>query len=381
MLPNSGHRPSALTTPETSKSEAQKRSAPQDASSVTDGISMPPPAKIARETPTTAAVKEIHAQMDAQKKAHGEHAGKAWFKEQGGREGLVTKYGLNVKALDNYFYADGTLRAEGDDVVNGASKNPVTNKILQQCEQLRSEGKWPKDGVPAVAKKFNVKSTSLKNYYTANGTPKKPPHKSRRQRIEQKILETSQSEAQKRSAPQDASSVTDGISMPPPAKIACKLPTDEIVKEIHAQMEAQKKAHGEHAGKAWFEKEGGREGLAKKYDTDEKILKNYFRADGDLRADGDDVVYGDSKEPLTDEKMLECEQLGSKGKWPEGGLKEVAKEILNVRHRALKHFFTAKGIPTTPRGETRLKWIKEGIAVGLRKIQGLAQRKSHSQVN
>ncbi|SUA92011.1 Uncharacterised protein [Pandoraea pulmonicola] len=342
---------------------------------------MSPPAKIACKLPTDEIVKEIHAQMEAQKKAHGEHGGKKWFKEQGGREGLTKKYGINVKALDNYFCEDGTLRAEGDDVVNGASKNPVTNKILQQCEQLRSEGKWPKDGVPAVAKKFNVKYTTLKNYYTANGTPKRPPHKSRRQRIEQKILETSQSEAQKRSAPQDASSVTDGTSMPPPAKIACKLPTDEIVKEIHAQMEAQKKAHGEHGGKKWFKEQGGRKGLAKKYGIDEEILKNYFRANGDLRADGHDVVYGDSKEKLTDEKMLECAQLGSAGKWPKGGLKEVAEKILNVKHRALRHFFKANGTPTTPRGEARLKWIEEGISVGLRKIQGLAQRKSHSQVD
>ncbi|AJC19858.1 hypothetical protein [Pandoraea pulmonicola] len=267
-------------------------------------------------------MKEIHAQVEA----HGE----AWFKNEGGCKGLATKYDIPYKTLKtNYFFKNGALRPLGDDIVNGASKKPVTDDILRECEQLRSEGKWPKGGVAEVAKMLNVKYGSLGTFYKADGTPR-PPRKT---------------------APQDARS-------------ARRPRITAFVKEIHAQMEAL----GEDGGKAWFQAEGGCKGLAKKYGIKPKTLRYYFLENGDLTSNGNDIVNAASKRPLTVKAMLECERLHSEGKWPKGGLKMVAK-MLNVRFDSLKNYFLADGTPTTPLGEARLKSIREGISVAQREVQ------------
>ncbi|SUA91955.1 Uncharacterised protein [Pandoraea pulmonicola] len=295
---------------------------------------MPPPAKIARESRTAASVKKIHAQMEAL----GKDAGKAWFEKEGGVRGLARKYGIKPTNLKNYVLKNGDLTADGKDIVKGASKEKVTKEKLLQCEHLLLAGEWPEDGVRGLAKKLNVKYDDLrkplKNYFSAKG-----------------------------------------LSMPPPAKIARESPNTAAVKEIHAQM----KALGEHGGKAWFQAEGGCKGLARKYGIKPKTLGRYFLENGDLSSNGNDVVYGDSKNPVTIDILRKCEQLRSEGKWPKGGVTEVA-ETFNVRSDLLKNYFKANGTLRKRLGERRLKAIKEGTSLEQRKAQRLAQQKGHSQV-
>lgn len=391
-LPDSGHRPSVLEAPETSTSEASKRSVPQAASRVTDGNSMSSLATIARRQRTHTIVNAIHARMETH--------GNAWFEELGGRKGVAKKYGIEVEILKCYFLEDGELRPLGDDIVNGASKEPITNDKLLQCKHLRSTGAWPRDGVAAVAKMLNVRYGALRNYFMADGTPRPVRGEKRLESIEKEISvaqrnsysiegmykpdvlpnaghrpstratsETSKSEAQKPSAPQGAGRVTDDTSVPPLAKIARWKRTAAAVKTIQAKMNAR--------GKTWFIEKGGCKGLAAKYGLRPKQLVSYFLQNGDLRPLADDIVNGSSKEPVTDEKLLQCVRLRSAGAWPKDGVKAVAG-MLNVRYTALKNYFKNNGTPTISRGQKRLELIKESISVGQEECNDSHCEKSHS---
>ncbi|AJC19817.1 hypothetical protein [Pandoraea pulmonicola] len=152
-----------------------------------------------------------------------------------------------------------------------------------------------------------------------------------------------------------------------------------IVKEIHAQIDAQKKAHGEHGGKKWFENEGRCPGLAKKYDIKVDILRSCFNRRGELRAPGEAMVNGASKNEITIDILLRCDLLREEKMWPKGGLKAVA-DMFNVRSDGLGNYFLNGGTRTVPRGEARLKHVRSVIPVGPEEVQWLAQLKSHSQV-
>ncbi|QHE91586.1 hypothetical protein PI93_021010 [Pandoraea fibrosis] len=327
--------------------------------------------------------KAIHAQT----KIHGN----GWFKDQGGRKGLAKKYGIKVEVLNHYFFENGDLRSLGNDIVDGPSKEQITNNKLLQCMHLHSTGAWPEEGIQAVAETLNVKHGTLSNYFMADGTRRHGRGEKRLESIEKWISvaqresystegsykpdmlpnsghrpsglatpETSTIEAQERSAPQGASRVIDDTSMPPPDKIAWWRRTSAAVKAIHAKMEAH--------GKTWFTDQGGLKVLARKYDVSRQNLATYFLENGDMRAPADDIINGASKKPVTDEILLQCDHLRSTGAWPKGGLPAVAK-MFNVSYIVLKNYFSHNGTPTTPRGKNRLESIKKKISVGLRRVQ------------
>ncbi|WP_147284536.1 hypothetical protein [Pandoraea pulmonicola] len=160
---------------------------------------------------------------------------------------------------------------------------------------------------------------------------------------------TSNSEAEKRSAPRDAGSGRDAVCMPPPTKFP-RQETDasngntKVTDNMLRQWAA--------LGPAGLKTVGGREGLAKRDNVTVAALKNYLRADGTLTPRGEDRLDPGRKARVTDDMLRQWAALGLDGINAAGGVNELARRN-KVSAVALRAYLRADG-SLTRYGERRL---------------------------
>ncbi|SUA90747.1 Uncharacterised protein [Pandoraea pulmonicola] len=160
---------------------------------------------------------------------------------------------------------------------------------------------------------------------------------------------TSNSGAEKRSAPQDANSRDDAVLMPPPAKI----PRQKIgTSKGYAKITVATLQRWAALGPTGIQNAGGLDGLASRDNVSPDTLRHYLRANGNLTPLGESRLHPDGRMKITDAMLQAWKDLGRAGIEAAGGLDGLAKRE-NVSFAALKNYLRADGT-LTRQGRDRL---------------------------
>ncbi|WP_150598842.1 hypothetical protein [Pandoraea fibrosis] len=165
-------RPTFLAAQEiTWSGGARKRPTSQDSSDRREAMLMPTPAKIHRQrTGTSRKYEKVTDALLMKCKA----LSGGQIKKEGGIKGLARKYNVAWDTLRAYVCVSGGLKPRGHERLNRHEKRPVTDAMLEEWDKLSKEQRDEVGGLRGFAEKHHVRFDALTAYARVSGGLSQP---------------------------------------------------------------------------------------------------------------------------------------------------------------------------------------------------------------